>query len=413
MSENKSNDIWTTNKRSELKAAINNDNRVDGDFYKVKVRSDDEFVKLPVYKIKHDILGYNFDNGRIIAEKTHYEQDKATTLDPTNDEHQKVIGKILYSSKFYSNTATEELRKDIKKKGLEEPLIVSIDGTVWNGNRRLSIYRKMYEDKGEPKYEWVNLVVLPELSSKDLKRLERRLQMYKEWKQPYGIIQTHLDIRSSMNDKNWEIPEIIASYGYRYKKEDLVKHVQEIDLIDDYLERIKRPKDYVFIKTTKSKEGGGTGVESFVTLNQTLQRLRKGKKKTIEIEKAKLSGFQIIHHPDSTHDNVRDYAAVMSNSTAKDEFEKNSITFKNFNEITKSGGANAFGNEYVTNEYDNLDLAYQTVSNSKKDARKIATGALKMLEKISADRIPKNNDKFKKILDDLEKQISRIRSKSG
>ena len=154
--------------------------------------------------------------------------------------------------------------------------------------------------------------------------------MYKEWKQPYGIIQTHLDIRSSMNDKNWEIPEIIASYGYRYKKEDLVKHVQEIDLIDDYLERIKRPKDYVFIKTTKSKEGGGTGVESFVTLNQTLQRLRKGKKKTIEIEKAKLSGFQIIHHPDSTHDNVRDYAAVMSNSTARDEFEKNSNYIQEF-----------------------------------------------------------------------------------
>ena len=72
--------------------------------------------KLPVYKIKHDILGYNFDNGRIIAEKTHYEQKHNTRLDPTNDKHQKIIGEILYSSKFYSNTATEELREGHKEK---------------------------------------------------------------------------------------------------------------------------------------------------------------------------------------------------------------------------------------------------------------------------------------------------------
>ena len=409
MSENKNSNTWTTNKRNELNAVTNGSSRVADDFHRVKVRSDDEFEKLPVYKIKHDILGYNFDNGRIIAEKTHYEQKHNTRLDPTNDKHQKLIGEILYNSKFYSNTATEDLREDIEKKGLEEPLVVSIDGTVWNGNRRLSIYRKLYEEKGEPKFEWVSIVVLPELSHKDLKRLERRLQMYKEWKQKYGPIQTCLDVRSSMNDANWDIKETMASYGNRYEEVDLNRFVQEIDLIDDYLERIKRPKDYVFIETTGS-EGRGSGIERFVTLNQTLQKLKK-RESAIEVEKVKLVGFQIIHNPDSTHVNVRNYAAVMSHNLARDEFKKNSVTFKNFNAITEDGGDDVFGNEYLKKEYDNLDLAYQTVLNYKKDARKITITALQMLENIKDDGIPRD-DEFRKILDGLEKQIARLRSKS-
>ena len=412
MPEDENSDVWITNKRNELKVVINAENRVDGDFYKVKVRSDSEFEKLPVYRIKHDILGYNFDNGRIIAEKMHHEQKEKTRLDPTNNLHQKIIGEILYNSKFYSSTATEDLQNDIMEKGLEDPLIVSIDGTVWNGNRRLSIYQKLYEGTGDQKYERVNIVILPELSHKDLKRLERRLQMYKEWKQKYSPIHTRLDVRTSMNDNDWEINETMDSYGNRYDEGELVQLVQEIDLIDDYLERINRPKDYVFIETRGIEGGRGTGVESFATLNQTLQKLKKRKEPTIEIEKVKLVGFQIIHNPESTYNNVRNYDAVISNSVARAEFKKNSTTYENFNTITRNGDENAFGNDYVKKEFDNLDISYQTVLNAKKDARKIAINALKILEKINDDKIPKN-DEFRKILDDLEKQISRLRSKSG
>ena len=236
--------------------------------------------------------------------------------------------------------------------------------------------------------------------------------MYKEWKQKYSPIHTRLDVRTSMNDNDWEINETMDSYGNRYDEGELVQLVQEIDLIDDYLERINRPKDYVFIETRGIEGGRGTGVESFATLNQTLQKLKKRKEPTIEIEKVKLVGFQIIHNPESTYNNVRNYDAVISNSVARAEFKKNSTTYENFNTITRNGDENAFGNDYVKKEFDNLDISYQTVLNAKKDARKIAINALKILEKINDDKIPKN-DEFRKILDDLEKQISRLRSKSG
>ena len=72
----------------------------------------------------------------------------------------------------------------------------------------------------------------------------------------------------------------------------------------------------------------------------------------------------------------------------------------------------AFGNNYVKKEFDNLDTSYQTVVNAKKDAEKIAANALKLLEKISDYKIPRN-DEFREILNSLEKQIRRLRYKSG
>ena len=213
-----------------------------------------------------------------------------------------------------------------------------------------------------------------------------------------------------MNDDDWDINEIVASYGNRYDEGELDQFVQEINLIDNYLERIKRPKHYVFIETSGSEKGRGTGVESFTSLNQILQKLKKKGVSAIEIEKTKLVGFQIIHNPDSTFQDMRHYDSVMSNSIARDEFKKNSVTFENFHTITKDDEKNAFRNDYVKKEYDNLDLAYQTVLNYRKDPKKIALSALKMLENIKSSKIPRN-DEFKKILDDLEKQILRLRSK--
>ena len=407
-SENKDNGIWTTSKRNALQAVINDESKIKDDFYKVNVRSDSESKKLQVYRIKHNILGYNFDNGRIIAEKTEYEQKHNVRLDPTNDDHQKQVGEILYTSKFYSKTATKELEADIKEKGLDEPLIVSIDGTTWNGNRRLSIYRKLYEETANQKYEWVNVVVLPELSHKDLKRLEHRLQLYKEWKEDYGKLQTRLIVRESMNSTKWEINEIIKSFGNKYDENELKQFVKEIDLIDDYLERIKRPKEYVFIETGDGDRG--KGVESFATLNSTLRKLEKRGEKLLEIEKTKLSGLQIIHNPESTYHDIRNYDAVMSNSVARDEFKENSYTFKNFNELTRGDGKNAFSNECLKKEYENLEFPYQVVQNYKKDPKKIASSALNMLKKIDEGKIPRTEE-FKEIIHGLEKQINRLKSK--
>jgi len=407
MNQSSSSDFntWTTNNRERLDSYIKPENYQNEDL-KVKVYNDDEFVPLKVYRVPTKILTYNFDNVRISGDKAKIEYDRKSPLNPTKKEDQEIVEDILYESKFYSKTATEDLENDIKSHGQEEPSIVSIDGVVLNGNRRLAIRNKLWKTKGEQKYEYVNIVRLPELSLKELKKLERRLQMRKDWKQPYGSIQTRLDVRHSLEDGTWTMEELVASYGGRYTEDELLKFKKEIDLIDDYLVRIKRPKDYIFIESAEK----GAGVEIFTALLNTLQKEEKKKTSPLEIEKIKLAGFRIKHHPTSTYEDVRNFGRILSNPQSRSEFIANSSTVKEFNQITKSG--NEFDNESLGKELQNLEASIDVLNDLGKDAKSLADKALRTLTEIKDEKIPKNNADFKQILDDLQKRISYLKSKS-
>ena len=103
-----------------------------------------------------------------------------------------------------------------------------------------------------------------------------------------------------MNDPEWSPQEIIASYGGQYNERDLQNFKDEIDLIDDYLARIKRPNDYAWINEHEKS----AGVESFVTLNNIVQKARAKNSSIMEIEKIKLAGFRLISHSDATYNTM-------------------------------------------------------------------------------------------------------------
>ena len=381
-----------------MEALLTEETMVDEKF-KVRIY-DKESKQLDVYKIPHDVLSYNFNNVRIIAEKTKKENDLKRELDPTDPTDQKIVEEMLYKSKFYTKTATQDLEQDIKLRGQDEPAIVSIDGTVWNGNRRLAIRRKLLEKTGEQQYEWVRIVRLPPLSGKDLKRLERRLQMHKDWKEEYGAIQTRIDVRNSLDDPDWNDQEIVNSYGGRYKKSDLYKFKREIDLIDEYLQRIGQPYNYAAIKDK-------VGVESFAALSDSLQKEHAKKTKDVDIQRIKLAGFRLIKNPKCTYKTLRDFDKVLATSQARDEFKKNSVTFTDY-----PRRRNEFETSDLNAEFDNLDISATTASSAKKDAKKLAKDALKTLQRITNDKIPKNNEDFKNTLEDLAQIIYKLKERS-
>ena len=395
---------WTTDKRKILASHIIDANKT-GDVDKVPIYSDAAPKPLDVYNVPTEILSYNFDNVRISAEKAKTETDRSgKRLDPTDRADQEIVGEILYSSKFYSKTATQSLQEDIEKKGQIRPAVVTVDGVVWNGNRRLAIRRKMYKETGDQEYARVDIVVLPEMSGKELKQLERRLQMHRDLKEKYGPIQLRLDVRTSMNDPEWSPQEIIASYGGQYNERDLQNFKDEIDLIDDYLARIKRPNDYAWINEHEKS----AGVESFVTLNNIVQKARAKNSSIMEIEKIKLAGFRLISHSDATYNTMRKLQKVLRDPQGREEFTANSVTFGDFHR-----GANLLDKDAISAEFDNVELAYETVSSSKKDAKKVAERALVILQGIKLENIPKNNDSFKGTLQQLADTINRLRSHAG
>ena len=400
---------WTTSNRKRLRALMTDENKSD-EVFKVRAYEDDR-RQMSIYKVPIDAISYNFDNVRISAEKIKKEKDLGRRLDPSNPDDQKLVGDILYTSKFYDKNVTEDLEKDIIEHGQDDPAIVSIDGVVWNGNRRLSIRRKLLEKTGMQKYARVPIVVLPEMSTKDLKKLERRLQMRRDWKIDFGPIHTRLDVRNSIESKDWPMKELIESYGNRYSESKLRQFMGEIDLIDEYLRRIHHENDYVFIEERNKNNEGGTGIESFTSLYDTIETARRKEVDDLEIEKIKLAGFRLIHHQDTTFRDLRKFSRNMADPSSKKEFMANSVTFKNFNEITRSG--EEFDDKSVREEYKNNEIAYAIIQDHKRDPKELARNALRSLENIADEKIPKNNRDFKDIIDRLEARISELQSKYG
>ena len=228
--------------------------------------------------------------------------------------------------------------------------------------------------------------------------------MHRDLKEKYGPIQLRLDVRASMTDSEWTEKEIITSYGNQYKKGDLQNFKDEIDLIDDYLTRLGKPNDYAWINEHEKS----AGVESFVTLNSIIQKARSRDDGLMEIEKIKLAGFRLISHSDATYNTMRKLQQIMLNHQARAEFAVNSVTFTDFPK-----GRNPFDRSAINAEFDNVELAYETVSSAKKDAKKIAERALVILQGIKPEGIPKNNAAFKDTLQRLADEMDRLRSHAG
>src|SRR5690606_11307411 len=88
----------------------------------------------------------------------------------------------------------EILKGMIKEKGLHDffktheqsnAIILSHEGYVINGNRRLCAWRELFSTGKYPKFSHVRAIVLPPADQKDIDELEARLQVHQDIKADY------------------------------------------------------------------------------------------------------------------------------------------------------------------------------------------------------------------------------------
>ena len=59
--------------------------------------------------------------------------------------------------------------------------------------------------------------------------------------------------------------KIKHSFGDRFKESELKTFVEEINVIDEYLQRVNREKDYEYIYTKGGKKKGGAEIFRTIT----------------------------------------------------------------------------------------------------------------------------------------------------
>ncbi|MFT3895309.1 MAG: hypothetical protein QM730_27100 [Anaerolineales bacterium] len=95
----------------------------------------------------------------------------------------------------------DALKKQLLKKGQQQPAIITCDGFLVNGNRRkLALEELFVEQDQDPNFEKMRVVILPEnVLELDIRKIENRYQLQDEGKSEYQGINRALTIKDNID----------------------------------------------------------------------------------------------------------------------------------------------------------------------------------------------------------------------
>ena len=411
-------DLWENTPVATVKV----ENETNPEYFGVFVKSNTEYERLPVKVLPINLmedtgLWYNPYNSRILAYKLQKEAEFAAAgtprkLDSSIKEDRMYIHKVLLTSAFYSGQATEDLEKELEDTGQIEPAIISADGIIWNANRRIAIRHKLYEKTGDSKWNKVKAVKLPSLRFKELKQLEHRLQMAKEFREEYGSVNLRLRCRQAITPpENWSMNELINSFHYKYKKAQIEKFIEEIVLIDEFLEFTKSSSDYPNLET----KGKGRGVEIFSALNDQLKWEISEGTDDADIEKIKYVGFSIIHNKDTTYKFVRNFRNILRKQITRDSLLENSLIYQDPAKYTitidPSVSPLALKPDTTKAEVENLIKETAVFESLENTPAEVSNEVLKKLQTVNLDQIDGKNIDFQRTITQIIQRTELIMSK--
>ena len=218
---------------------------------KQKVEIGGKIKALESFMIPIDKLLYNHDNRRFNIEIQEHEAEIKRQLDPTDKADAEAIKKLL----LYENVKSEELNGEAKKLYSDLLLVgeqrdvahITHDGIVVNGNRRMATLELLH--KKQPTGKWTELWAVrlpPDISEKDLWKIEAGLQLAKDKVAEYGpvnnLLMIHEGKRAGLTNA-----EIAASmYGW---SEKMVEYdLERLKLIDTFLSYFGQSQNYGLIK---------------------------------------------------------------------------------------------------------------------------------------------------------------------
>lgn len=294
--------------------------------YPLKIGSKTEHK---VYSIPIELLLYNDLNGRI-----------ASFVDSTNaignkiniESHKITLEDFLWNSDIKANKKT---KNSILEDGQQKPGIITADGIVLDGNRRLMLLNKLYQATADIKFSRFNAIILDEnLSKKEIYNLEAYLQFGIDPQLEYGPIEKYIMINRRIK-AGLNVKEISKSFNGKYSDNQIKEFNERFNLMEEYLDYIGSKGNYELLSFRKVED-------SIKTLHDQLKKFKKNthsaqKKWNIsndEISDIKLIYFDLVRLAVSS--DPKDYRPLILNKGNLLENKEEWIKFSdNHFEITK------------------------------------------------------------------------------
>lgn len=382
------------------------------------------------YEIPMDLIIYNVENGRIASLVKSYEREHSS-LNPEKEEDAKQIAQFLYDSNDIANKKT---KRNIVANGQLETGIITCDGVLVDGNRRVSLMRQIISDSSfstseRARCEKFRAIVLPEdADKKEILRLETTFQMGADEKVGYNAIEKYLHAQD-LSDQGFSTSDI-SEFMNLDGAIEVTKLLEIKQLIDEYLEYFGL--DGLYTRLPKGFE------DDLQKLNTAIRKIKNGSINWIpttrltEVENdLKCISFDYIRLNAKSPDGF-EFRSIASTSNAN--FLVNEDIWNQFvkswqdatNDITEtpievvlskatttnesSRLLEARDNEWRTNVKDNLMEAFndaQTTLNNKKEKEKpgvLFKRALNALQQIDLENLGAATDKS-----DILKYIEQVK----
>lgn len=250
-----------TQNAKKIDAYINDFPNSDLGYFE-RVRIQDRMTELHVYRLPLHLLYYNIQNGRFATDYLALKKQLNRELNPENPDDVKKIENMLVNQ---SPAKTQWLKNNIKEKGQDDPGIITNDGYVINGNRRMSVLTLLAKE--DPTFGYMNVGRLPpNVTESDVYKIELGKQMAREQKLDYGPINELLKIKHGL-DSGLTKEGIATTIGFSV--EEIEEKIDRLSLIQEYLEFIGDPNNFKIIEDNN---------EHFVELQNYIFSKRKQKK---------------------------------------------------------------------------------------------------------------------------------------
>lgn len=368
---------------------------------------------LDVYRLPIEMLVYNTRNGRFAAEILQKQVDLGRQLNPLEDSDRKTIQKLLLEE---DEKATQLLKDNLEKVGQVEPGIITFDGVVINGNRRMSVFESLFKEKSDTQYSFLNVARLPKnVDEKDMYRLEIGIQLSRPYRKDYGPINDLLKINEGLII-GFDPKQIADTLFGGFDESEIREKIERLKLVEAYLEYIGKPKKYEEVKGWH---------EHFINLQNAISVFKKEKiMNAKEIHYATLAGFELIIAK-SPHMDIRLIKKFMEEKKTKEGLmesvgkvieEKNEIIETKPEELKKTEieenikkkklkSQTKIANDF-RESFENLKDTYKAQKEANKP-KTLLKRALSNLESIN----PRNPNLREKEIIELLKSIAEITTK--
>jgi hypothetical protein len=200
-----------------------------------------------VYMVSVELPKYRLDNTRTLALQEQYVYSENKTADFFNDVESDAIQEIqhiLLKSLIKSSDKDKDLLSYFSTHTQTEPLILTHEGFVISGNRRLCALRELVEQDYESfkHFSQVRVVILPNLDADKIDQIEDFLEQQTDIKEPFSWVSRALGYRRRMHKYKYSDEQLSKIAGI--KKNEITILINKVEIADRYLDSIGKSKDY-------------------------------------------------------------------------------------------------------------------------------------------------------------------------